>query len=178
MRRKIISLLLIFYPLILTSQLKSPETFFGYELGTYFNLHHELLNYFRHIEKNSEFLKIIQYGKSNEGRELQLIFISNRKNLDNLEEIRLSHLQNSGSIKGPKNENKSIVWLSYNIHGNESSSSEASMKTAYDLITKHTKWLSDTIVIIDPCVNPDGRDRYVNFYKQNRVYHMTQIKIR
>ena len=38
----------------------------------------------------------------------------------------------------------------------------------YDLITKHTKWLLDTIVIIDPCVNPDGRDRYVNFYKQNR----------
>tara|TARA_B100000963_G_scaffold181843_1_gene158112 strand:- start:5874 stop:8390 length:2517 start_codon:yes stop_codon:yes gene_type:complete len=168
MRKKIISLLLIFYPLILTSQLKSPETFFGYELGTYFNLHHQLLNYFSHIEKNSESLKIIPYGKSNEGRELQLIFISNPKNLDNLEEIRLSHLQNSGSIKGPKNENKSIVWLSYNIHGNESSSSEASMKTAYDLITKHTKWLSDTIVIIDPCVNPDGRDRYVNFYKQNR----------
>ena len=100
--------------------------------------------------------------------EVQLCFISNRKNLENLEEIRLSHLKNSGSIKGPKNENKSIVWLSYNIHGNESSSSEATMKTAYDLITKHTKWLLDTIVIIDPCVNPDGRDRYVNFYKQNR----------
>ena len=141
MRRKIISLLLIFYPFLLTSQLKDPETFFGYELGTYFNLHHQLLNYFSHIEENSEFLKIIPYGKSNEGRELQLVFISNRKNLDNLEEVRLSHLQNSGSISGPKNENKSIVWLSYNIHGNESSSSEASMKTAYDLITKHTKSL-------------------------------------
>ena len=56
--------------------------------------------------------------------------------------------------------------MSYNVHGNESSSTEAAMKTAHDLITKYTDWLKDIIVIIDPCINPDGRDRYVNFYNQ------------
>ena len=92
---RIKSSLLIFKSFLLTSELKSPERFFGYEPGTFFNLHHQLLDYFSHLEKNSEFLKIIPYGKSNEGRELQLVFISNRKNLENLEEIRLSHLKNT-----------------------------------------------------------------------------------
>ena len=42
--------------------------------------------------------------------------------------------QNTGLIKGPKNNDNVVVWLSYNVHGNESSSTEASMKTAYELL--------------------------------------------
>ena len=30
--------------------------------------------------------------------------------------------------------------------------------------TKTKEWLKNTIVMIDPCINPDGRDRYVNWY--------------
>ena len=44
------------------------------------------------------------------------------------------------------------------------------MKTIYDLVdpsnTKTQAWLKNTVVIIDPCINPDGRDRYANFYNQ------------
>jgi hypothetical protein len=71
-----------------------------------------------------------------------------------------------------------IVWLSYNVHGNEPASSEAAMKTLYALVggedARASKgagsggspvdWLKNTVVIIDPCINPDGRDRYVNWY--------------
>ena len=108
------------------------------------------------------------YGKTNEGRLLQLAFISSPENLKNLESIRKTHLQNSGIEKGPLNNEKAIVWLSYNVHGNESSSTEAAMKTAHALLTKYSNWLKDTIVIIDPCINPDGRDRYVNLYNQTK----------
>ena len=40
------------------------------------------------------------------------------------------------------------------------------MLTLYDLVTTKKAWLENTIVIIDPCINPDGRDRYVNWYNQ------------
>jgi len=63
-----------------------------------------------------------------------------------------------------------IVWLSYNVHGNESVSSEAAMATLYDLAnpsdSRTQPWLTNTIVILDPMINPDGRDRYVNWYNQ------------
>jgi murein tripeptide amidase MpaA len=61
-----------------------------------------------------------------------------------------------------------IVWLSYNVHGNEPASSEAAMKVLYALVDPNNKdtkeWLKNVVVIIDPCINPDGRDRYVNWY--------------
>ena len=99
---------------------------------------------------------------------MQLIFISNPENLKNIEDIRTTHLLDSNSIIGTRKNDKVIVWLSYGVHGNESSSTEASMETAYALITKHQSWLEDTIVILDPCINPDGRDRYVNFFNQSK----------
>ena len=168
MKHNFFLFLLISFQFQVRSQIKSPKEFLGYELGSEFSLHHQIVDYFKHLENNSSNIKLVTYGKTNEGRLLQLAFISTEQNIKNLEEIRINHLSNSGSNEGKKNENKSIVWLSYNVHGNESSSSEASLKTAYSLLTKHQDWLKDTIVIIDPCVNPDGRDRYVTFFKQNR----------
>ncbi len=65
---------------------------------------------------------------------------------------------------------RAIVWLSYNVHGNETSSLEAAiLVTLYELVnpanSKPKEWLQQTVVIIDPCINPDGRDRYVNWFK-------------
>ncbi len=166
MLHKLLSALTILSMITIHSQLQSPDKFLGYELGTYFSRHHQVLDYFKHMENNSTLIKLESYGNTNEGRLLQLAFISSEGNLNNLESIRTNHLKNSGVVLGEKNDDKVVVWLSYNVHGNESSSTEAAMKTAHDLITKYTDWLKDIIVIIDPCINPDGRDRYVNFYNQ------------
>lgn len=168
MLRKILILFISCFSVSLNAQLQSPKEFLGYELGTRFSRHHQVVDYFQQLEQNSPQIQLVPYGKTNEGRLLQLAFISSPENLKNLEAIRTAHLQNSGSVAGSKNDDKSIVWLSYNVHGNESSSTEASMKTAYDLLTQYPEWLKDTVVIIDPCINPDGRDRYVNFYNQTR----------
>jgi len=65
-----------------------------------------------------------------------------------------------------------ICWLSYNVHGNEPASSETAMQVLFDLVdpgNSQTKaWLKNTVVVIDPCLNPDGRDRYVHFYNSVR----------
>ena len=45
-------------------------------------------------------------------------------------------------------------------------STEAAMKTFYTLVTEKAAWLENLVVIMDPCINPDGRDRYVNWYNQ------------
>ena len=158
---------LLSLPLV-NAQLQSPEKFLGYSLGEKFTWHHQVVDYFQHLEAQSPSLQLSPYGSTYEGRLLQLAFISSPENLKNLESIRKRHLNNSGSLEGVKNTDKVIVWLSYNVHGNEASSTEAAMQTAYALLTQHKEWLEDTVVILDPCINPDGRDRYVNFYKQTQ----------
>lgn len=143
-----------------SAQLQSPEQFLGYPLGSYFSRHHQVTDYFRQLEKNGNgMIKVQSYGKTSENRELIVAFISSQENMQRLEEIRKNH-ENGTS------ENVSIVWLSYNVHGNESAGTEASLLTAYELLTEKKEWLKNTVVIMDPCINPDGRDRYVNWYNQ------------
>jgi len=148
------------------AQVKSPSDFLGYELGSQFSRHADVVDYFKYIAENSPLVTYHTYGKTNERRPLTYVVISTKENLGNIEEIRKNHLRQTGILDGTATTDKAIVWLSYNVHGNEASSTEASMKTLYNLITEKQDWLKNTIVIIDPCVNPDGRDRYANWYNQ------------
>ncbi|SDL61001.1 Zinc carboxypeptidase [Salinimicrobium catena] len=147
---------------------QSPQEFLGYEIGTHFTRHHKIVDYFEHVAEASPLVEYHTYGETYEGRPLTYAVISSEENLNNLEAIRANHLQNAGVISGASgnSDKKAIVWLSYNVHGNEASSSEAAMLTLYELITSKKDWLENTVIIMDPVVNPDGRDRYVNWYKQ------------
>ncbi len=151
------------------TQPKTPGEFLGYELGARFSHHHQVIDYFEHLEAESENIFIREYGRTYEGRPLMLAIISADQNLRQLDKIRIDNLKRAKLETGIPESNVSIVWLSYNVHGNESSSSEAAMITAYELLDKQSKfnqYLENTVVIIDPCLNPDGRERYVHFYEQ------------
>ena len=155
---------------VLFAQTKSPAEFLGYELGERFSRHHQVVDYFKHVAATNQNVSLIKYGETYERRPLHLAFISAPENFSKLEQLRENHLKNIGLLDGAASEDIAIVWLSYNVHGNEASSIEASMKTIYALVdpsNQATKeWLKNTIVIIDPCINPDGRDRYANWYNQ------------
>ena len=162
----IIGLLLLSLHLVTAQNIKSPSEFLGYELGSQFSRHADVVNYFNHVAENSPMAEYHTYGKTNERRPLTYAVISTEENMSKLENIRSSHLNNAGIGNSREDSEIAIVWLSYNVHGNEASSTEASMKTIYKLITEKKDWLENTVVIIDPCVNPDGRDRYANWYNQ------------
>lgn len=150
---------------------QSPSEFLGYELGSQWTPHHKVMDYFWHVSEQSPLVKAEKYGETNEGRELMLAYVSSEQNVDHLQQIRSNNLKRTGLEEGePDGDSTAIVWLSYNVHGNETSSSEAAMKTIYELArpdNPETKeWLQSTVVIMDPMLNPDGRERYVGWYKQ------------
>lgn len=150
---------------IFSQNIQSPKEFLGYELGKRFTRHHKVVEYFKYVSSQLENVVLEKYGETNEHRPLYVSYISSQKNMQNLEKIRLANLGQTG-LK-PKSDNDiAIVWMSYNVHGNEASSTEASMQTLYELVTEKKKYLENTLVIIDPCINPDGRDRYVNWFNQ------------
>lgn len=173
MNKSILTLLLGLFlsPLLLHAQnVESPAEFLGYQLGEKFTWHHQVVSYYQHVGNSSNRVIIQPYGSTNEGRPLLTAIVSAEKNLNKVETIRQNHLKRIGLLAGEVDtevEEFPIVYLSYNIHGNESSSTEAAMATLYQLATNDTaNWLEDMIVILDPCINPDGRDRYVNWYKR------------
>ena len=162
--------LFFLFPFVLLAQVKSPEQYLGYELGDKFTRHHQVVSYFKDLAENSDQVKLTEYGRTYEERPLLLAFVSTKENLDKLEEIRTDNLKRAGLLEGSPIGETGIVWLSYNVHGNESSSTEAAIATIYELVrpgSDKKDWLENTVVIIDPCINPDGRERYVNFYWEN-----------
>ena len=147
-------------------QIQSPAEFLGYELGDSFTRHHKVVEYYQQLAAaDPDRVVLEKYGETNEGRPLYLVFLGSKNSISNREQIRVNHLK---TLVGESTEDYSIVWLSYNVHGNESVSTEASMKTAFELLTEKSHFLDNTLVIIDPCINPDGRDRYVNWYNQTK----------
>jgi hypothetical protein len=169
---KVIPFLFTFFFISISavSQTNSPKEFLGYELGERFTRHHKVIEYFQHIAQTNSNVKLIKYGETYEKRPLYLAVVTSQTNFDKLKELRLDHLKAARVIEGQSTNDIPVTWLSYNVHGNEAVSTEAAMKTIFTLVNpknqQSKKWLENTIVIIDPCINPDGRDRYVNWYNQ------------
>ena len=165
---KFFILFVVFFD-INSQNLKSPSDFLGYEIGTQYSRHSQVVDYFNHVSiEMSKNVSLFSYGKTYERRPLFYAVISSEKNIAEIEKIRLDNISalNYDPIRQSRTNDKAIVWLSYSVHGNESSSTEASMQTVYELLTNRSELLENTIVIIDPCLNPDGRDRYANWYNQ------------
>ncbi len=147
----------------------SPAEFLGYELGEHFTPHYKVMAYFDHVADQSKMVSARKYGDTYERRELKIYFVASEENHQRLDQIRMNNLRRTGLMEGEASASEpAVVWLSYNVHGNETSSSEAAMKTIWELLRpdrQDTKnWLENVIIVMDPMINPDGRDRYVNWY--------------
>lgn len=181
MLRYICGLIVSIVALHAHAQNKTPEQFLGYPLGSKFSFHYQVIDYFKTIaSQNPNQVKMIPYGSTYEGRPLMVVVVASAENFARLEDIRVNHLKSTKN-QAVKTDDKTpaITWLSYNVHGNEAVSSETSMKVLYELLNKDNKSMQDilknTVVILDPCINPDGRDRYVQWYNrvQNSVSDVT-----
>src|ERR1700760_2212116 len=117
-----------------SQKLQSPSEFLGYKLGDQFTYHARIADYFRYVASVSKNVKLQQFGTTNEGRPLLAMFIASDQNIDRLEEIRKNNLHLAGMPNSAAASGSApvIVWLSYNVHGNEPSSSEAAMQALYE----------------------------------------------
>ena len=173
MKKIISSLFLLVLACPIFAQNPTPESFLGYPLGSRFSFHHRITDYVKTLaEKNPDRVKLIPYGSTYEGRPLLVAVVASFENLARIETIRTDNLKSIGMMPGsPSGMGPAIAWLSYNVHGNEAVSSESVMKVMYELLNTANattqEILKNTVVILDPCINPDGRDRYAQWY--NRV---------
>lgn len=157
----------------------TPEQILGYKLGERFTHHHQIVAYYQRLAQVCDNIRIVEYGRTVEQRPLLLLLVSSKENLSRLEEVKLANARLSDPRRLSDAEMESMiktlpgtVWLSYGVHGDEASSAEAAMQTVYHLLADETEQtariLKSLVVVVDPLVNPDGRERYVSFYEQAR----------
>ncbi|MGI8783729.1 MAG: M14 metallopeptidase family protein, partial [Acidobacteriota bacterium] len=147
----------------------------GYQVGERVTDHHRIGQYLQALAAKSERIRIGTYAVSHEGRDLWYALVSSAENMKRLDEIRTA----IGRLTDPRKTTEAeavriiastpaIVWLAYGVHGNEHSSAEASLMTAYQLTAgtdaDTRRILQETVTILIPEQNPDGRARFLHFH--------------
>ena len=163
--KKIIAFLFLSVSISLSAQIKTPSEFLGYPIGTKFTYHHQIVAYSRYLASQSNGLAQWQvYGYTSEGREQGQMVIANLPSGISLAQVQKNHQKRvAGESADPTL--PVIINLSFNVHGNEAAGSEAALNTLYALISNPNKSIS-YVILIDPCINPDGRDAYVSQYNR------------
>lgn len=176
--KRFLPLLVILAALPLFAQtIPTPEEFLGYPLGERFTPWTRIVDYFDELPRRSNLISVEKFGETYEHRPLMIAVVTSAKNRASLDALR----QSVASLADPDATSPAraaeiaktapvVVWLAFGIHGNESSSAEASMQVASTLLRdpESQKLLDDAVVIIDPLQNPDGRERYVQWFVRTR----------
>ncbi len=162
------------------SEIPPPSKILGYELGDRFTSHVRIERYLQALKESApERVRLVPYGETYEGRTLYLVVLSAPENISRLDEIRSNIQKLADPRKTSDAEAEHIItttppiaWLSYGVHGNEASSPEAALNVMYQLAAGTdsgiTSLMKNLVIVIDPILNPDGHERYVNFQTNRR----------
>jgi hypothetical protein len=161
----------------------SPVDILGHHIGapkklTYYN---ELLTYYRALAAKSGRVKIVDIGKTDEGRDCFVVFIGSEDTIRNLETYRrnLARLADPRGLSTTEaadliSKTKPLYQLMGGLHSGETGPSEMLMELAYRLVTEDSPIVNSIrdhlIVSITPAADPDGRDRYVDWYYRYKIH--------
>lgn len=152
-----------------------PADFLGYEVGERHVSHDQLYYYMKQLASESKRLKLVEYARSFEQRPLICLIITSEKNQGQLETLRLKHLSLSDPAQSGRlnvDEVPLVLYQGYSIHGNEASGSNAALAMAYYLAAGQSddinQLLDKTIILFDPCFNPDGVQRFSNWVNSHK----------
>jgi len=161
------------------SSIPTPASVIGHEVGEWHVTHDRLVYYMQALAEASDRITIEQTGKTYEGRPQLLLTITSPDNHTNIEEIKSNHIKLSDmdAANNMNTENMPVViWMGYSIHGNEASGSNAALAVAYYLAAAEDDAMNETlknaVILLDPCFNPDGLNRFATWVNMHKSYHL------
>ena len=150
----------------------------GHDPGARVSSHAEIMHYLEALSAAAPTrMKLFEYGKTWEGRKLVYAAVGSEANIRRLSQIQASMQKLADPRRTSEAEARTliadlpaVIWLAYGVHGNEISSPDAALQTAYHLLAARNdkvvdEILSKVVVLIDPLQNPDGRDRFVHNFE-------------
>ena len=138
----------------------------------------DVYRYMRMLEAASPRVKVFSIGKTEEGREMIAVAVADQRLLAKLDEnrARLAKLADPRTIHSDDAEADKLVaastpiyYITGTIHSPETGAPTALMELAYRLAVDDSAYIKfireNTITLITPIVEVDGRDRMVDIYR-------------
>ncbi len=157
------------------------ESVLGYGFGAEITTHADIRRYFEALAAAApDRVRLIDYGRSWQGRDLFYAVISAPRNMARLDAVRQGMQRLADPRRTPQAEADTLiadlpapVWLAYSVHGDEAGTSDGALLTAYHLLAARgdarvARMLDQTVVVINPNQNPDGRDRFIHSTRSAR----------
>lgn len=146
----------------------------GYDFAERVTPPEDIIRYLKALhEAAPDRTRLVKYAETWEKRELYALIVATPERIRQLDQLKanLQRLANPAALSGSESESlikqlPVVVALVHGVHGNEISSGEAALAEAYHLLAAQNDPVTDlirreTVVIIDPMQNPDGRARFV-----------------
>ncbi|MFK5957708.1 MAG: M14 family metallopeptidase [Lutibacter sp.] len=156
----------------------TPESILGYTIGEWHVSHDKLVEYMEVLAKNSDRITLENRGRTFENRPLILLTITAPENHRNIENIRLNHLKLTETNESSQlnvNEMPIVLYQGYSVHGNEPSAANSAIVYAYYLAAAEGSEielvLKNTVILLDPTLNPDGLQRFSYWANTNKSAH-------
>lgn len=154
----------------------TPQEVIGHEIGTRHTRPAQVVEYFEAVAEASDRVTLRTHGRTYEGRQLIHAIVTAPENHDNLDEIRQANRQ---AVLQPDQvsdedlaDRPAVVLQGYSIHGDEASGTESGILFLYHMAAGNgpdvEAALENTVTLVDPMFNPDGRDRFVDWVNGNR----------
>ena len=153
----------------------------GHEVGEELTTPDEALAYMDALAKAApERARVLEYGRSEEGRPLRVLVVGGAERMARLDALRadLRALADPRALASAQAERlvrelPAVVWLMHAVHGNEVSSVDAALALAHHLLAAEGDSAVDAVrrealVLIDPLQNPDGRARFLSTTRLGR----------
>jgi hypothetical protein len=156
------------------ADIPSPSEFLDREIGARHTRHARIVAYFRMLARRSDRMTVTEVGKTNELKSMIFGVVTAPAHHANLDSLRRQHLRLSdpSASVGDLADQPIVVQLGYGVHGDEPSSSEVAMLQAYHLVAGQgptvERYLDEGIFLIEPVLNPDGRDRHTQWVNMHR----------
>ena len=162
------------------SDIPTPAEVIGHEIGTWHITHDKLVYYMRAVAEASDRIEYYEYAHTYEDRPLVMLTVTSPENHNSIERIRDNHHR----LKDPSQSGDLdistmpvIVNLGYSVHGNEPSGSNSAPLMAYYLAAAQgpeiDEILQNSVILIDPSLNPDGLQRFSTWVNQHKSLHGT-----
>lgn len=159
------------------SSIPTPEEILGYQVGEWHVRHDQLVHYMEILAQKSDRINFEVIGRTHEQRPLVMLTITAANKLKNIEKTRQAHLARLNNLNNKTADQPSVVWMGYSVHGNESSGSNAALLVAYYLAAAQgdeiNELLNNTVILLDPALNPDGLARFANWANSNRGMNLS-----
>ena len=173
--------LLIVSGLSATAQeVPTPKSHFGFNIGDNYQLanYTQTEAYFKKLAQTSNRVKLVDIGKTEEGRSQYMLIITspeNHKNLARYKEIaqKMARAENltPEQAKALAAEGKAVVWMDGGLHANEVVGAHQLIQMAYNLSSKtdaETTKILDNVIVLMTHANPDGQELQSDWYMREK----------